>query len=110
VRSGLPQVATTVGDVSGRYHPHGDPLFTIRLCVWRGFFTAVRSVDVHGNFGSIGGTRPRPTVTRGQESRISIEMSPDIEKETVDFIPNFDNAAGSRRSARAFPNMLANGS
>ena len=96
--------ATCVGDVLGRYHPHGDASqdFSMRYML----------VDGHGNFGSVDGDPPAAyRYTEARLSKISNEMLRDLEKDTVDWDPNFDE---SRKEPRVlpsrFPNLLVNGS
>ena len=105
--------ATCVGDVLGRYHPHGDAsVYDALVRLAQDFSMRYMLVDGHGNFGSVDGDPPaayRYTETR--LSKISNEMLRDIEKDTVDWDPNFDE---SRKEPRVlpcrFPNLLVNGS
>lgn len=105
--------ATTVGNVLGRYHPHGDAsVYDALVRMAQSFSLRYPLVDGHGNFGSIDGDGPAAyRYTEARMSRISLEMMQDIEKETVDFQPNFDDV---RREPvvipSRFPNILVNGS
>jgi len=105
--------ATTVGNVLGRYHPHGDAsVYDALVRLAQDFSMREMLVDGHGNFGSVDGDPPAAyRYTEARMSKISTEMLSDIEKETVDFIPNFDD---SRKEPSVlpskFPNLLVNGS
>ena len=105
--------ATCVGDVLGRYHPHGDAsVYDALVRLAQDFSMRYPLVDGHGNFGSIDGDPPAAyRYTEARMSRISDEMLRDIEKDTVDWDPNFDE---SRKEPRVlpsrFPNLLVNGS
>ncbi len=105
--------ATTVGNVLGRYHPHGDAsVYDALVRLAQSFSMREMLVDGHGNFGSVDGDPPAAyRYTEARMSKISTEMLSDIEKETVDFIPNFDD---SRKEPSVlpskFPNLLVNGS
>ena len=105
--------ATCVGDVLGRYHPHGDAsVYDALVRLAQDFSMRYMLVDGHGNFGSVDGDPPAAyRYTEARMSRISDEMLRDIEKETVDWDPNFDE---SRKEPRVlpsrFPNLLVNGS
>ena len=105
--------ATCVGDVLGRYHPHGDAsVYDALVRLAQDFSMHYMLVDGHGNFGSVDGDPPAAyRYTEARLSKISNEMLRDIEKETVDWDPNFDE---SRREPRVlpcrFPNLLVNGS
>ena len=105
--------ATCVGDVLGRYHPHGDAsVYDALVRLAQDFSMRYMLVDGHGNFGSVDGDPPAAyRYTEARLSKISNEMLLDIEKETVDWDPNFDE---SRREPRVlpcrFPNLLVNGS
>ena len=105
--------ATCVGDVLGRYHPHGDDsVYDALVRLAQDFSMRYMLVDGHGNFGSVDGDPPAAyRYTEARLSKISNEMLRDIEKETVDWDPNFDE---SRREPRVlpcrFPNLLVNGS
>ncbi len=105
--------ATTVGDVLGRYHPHGDAsVYDALVRMAQDFSLRYPLIDGHGNFGSIDGDPPAAyRYTEARMSKISMEMLTDIEKETVDFMPNFDE---SRKEPvvlpSRFPNLLVGGS
>jgi DNA gyrase subunit A len=105
--------ATTVGDVLGHYHPHGDAsVYDALVRLAQDFSVRYPLIDGHGNFGSIDGDSPAAyRYTEAKMAKISVEMLADIEKETVDFAPNFDD---SRKEPRVlpsrFPNLLVNGS
>ena len=105
--------ATCVGDVLGRYHPHGDQsVYDALVRLAQDFSMRYPLVDGHGNFGSIDGDPPAAyRYTEARLSKISEEMLRDIDKETVDWDPNFDE---SRKEPRVlpsrFPNLLVNGS
>ena len=105
--------ATCVGDVLGRYHPHGDAsVYDALVRLAQDFSMRYMLVDGHGNFGSVDGDPPAAyRYTEARLSKISNEMLRDIEKETVDWDPNFDE---SRKEPRVlpcrFPNLLVNGS
>ena len=105
--------ATCVGDVLGRYHPHGDAsVYAAMVRLAQDFSMRYMLVDGHGNFGSVDGDPPAAyRYTEARLSKISNEMLRDIDKETVDWDPNFDE---SRKEPRVlpsrFPNLLVNGS
>ena len=105
--------ATCVGDVLGRYHPHGDAsVYDALVRLAQDFSMRYPLVDGHGNFGSIDGDPPAAyRYTEARMSKISDEMLRDIEKDTVNWDPNFDE---SRKEPRVlpsrFPNLLVNGS
>ena len=105
--------ATCVGDVLGKYHPHGDAsVYDAMVRLAQDFSMRYMLVDGHGNFGSVDGDPPAAyRYTEARLSKISAEMLRDIEKDTVDWDPNFDE---SRREPRVlpsrFPNLLVNGS
>ena len=105
--------ATCVGDVLGRYHPHGDAsVYDAMVRLAQDFSMRYMLVDGHGNFGSVDGDPPAAyRYTEARLSKISNEMLRDIDKETVDWDPNFDE---SRKEPRVlpsrFPNLLVNGS
>ena len=105
--------ATCVGDVLGRYHPHGDAsVYDAMVRLAQDFSMRYMLVDGHGNFGSVDGDPPAAyRYTEARLSKISNEMLRDIDKETVDWDPNFDE---SRKQPRVlpsrFPNLLVNGS
>ena len=105
--------ATCVGDVLGRYHPHGDAsVYDALVRLAQDFSMRYLLVDGHGNFGSVDGDPPAAyRYTEARLSKISNEMLRDLEKDTVDWDPNFDE---SRKEPRVlpcrFPNLLVNGS
>ena len=105
--------ATCVGDVLGRYHPHGDAsVYDALVRLAQDFSMRYMLVDGHGNFGSVDGDPPAAyRYTEARLSKISDEMLRDIDKETVEWDPNFDE---SRKEPRVlpsrFPNLLVNGS
>ena len=105
--------ATCVGDVLGHYHPHGDAsVYDAMVRLAQDFSMRYMLVDGHGNFGSVDGDPPAAyRYTEARLSKISNEMLRDIEKDTVDWDPNFDE---SRKEPRVlpsrFPNLLVNGS
>jgi len=105
--------ATCVGDVLGRYHPHGDAsVYDALVRLAQDFSMRYMLVDGHGNFGSVDGDPPAAyRYTEARMSKISEEMLRDIEKETVDWDPNFDESRKEPRVLPArFPNLLVNGS
>ncbi len=105
--------ATCVGDVLGKYHPHGDAsVYDAMVRLAQDFSMRYMLVDGHGNFGSVDGDPPAAyRYTEARLSKMSNEMLRDIDKDTVDWDPNFDE---SRREPRVlpsrFPNLLVNGS
>ena len=105
--------ATCVGDVLGRYHPHGDAsVYDALVRLAQDFSMRYPLVDGHGNFGSVDGDPPAAyRYTEARLSKLSNEILRDIEKDTVDWDPNFDE---SRKEPRVlpcrFPNLLVNGS
>ncbi len=105
--------ATCVGDVLGKYHPHGDAsVYDAMVRLAQDFSMRYLLVDGHGNFGSVDGDPPAAyRYTEARLSKISNEMLRDIDKDTVDWDPNFDE---SRKEPRVlpsrFPNLLVNGS
>ena len=105
--------ATCVGDVLGRYHPHGDAsVYDALVRLAQDFSMRYTLVDGHGNFGSVDGDPPAAyRYTEARLSKISNEMLRDIEKDTVDWDPNFDeNRKEPRVLPCRFPNLLVNGS
>ena len=105
--------ATCVGDVLGRYHPHGDAsVYDALVRLAQDFSMRYPLVDGHGNFGSVDGDPPAAyRYTEARMSRISDEMLRDLEKDTVDWDPNFDESRKEPRVLPArFPNLLVNGS
>ncbi len=105
--------ATCVGDVLGRYHPHGDAsVYDAMVRLAQDFSMRYKLVDGHGNFGSIDGDPPAAyRYTEARMSRLANEMLRDIDKQVVDWVPNFDE---SRKEPHVlpsrFPNLLVNGS
>ena len=105
--------ATAVGDVLGHYHPHGDQsVYDALVRLAQDFSMRYPLIEGHGNFGSVDGDPPAAyRYTEARMSKISDEMLRDIEKDTVDWDPNFDE---SRKEPRVlpcrFPNLLVNGS
>ena len=105
--------ATCVGDVLGRYHPHGDAsVYDAMVRLAQNFSMRYMLVDGHGNFGSVDGDPPAAyRYTEARLSKISNEMLRDIEKDTVDWDPNFDETRKEPRVLPSrFPNLLVNGS
>ncbi|SHH78748.1 DNA gyrase subunit A [Sporobacter termitidis DSM 10068] len=105
--------ATAVGNVLGRYHPHGDAsVYDALVRLAQDFSMRYTLVDGHGNFGSIDGDPPAAyRYTEARMSKISNELLRDIEKETVDWDPNFDEQRKEPRVLPSrFPNLLVNGS
>lgn len=105
--------ARIVGDVLGKYHPHGDSAVYFALVrLAQDFTMRVPLVDGHGNFGSIDGDPPAAQrYTEARLSKISAEMLKDIDKDTVDFYPNFDETLQQPAVLPSrFPNLLVNGS
>jgi len=105
--------ASTVGDVLGKYHPHGDSsVYDAMVRMVQKFSLRYPLVDGHGNFGSVDGDPPAAyRYTESKMSRMAVEMVADIDKDTVDFDPNYDD---SRKEPHVlpsrFPNLLVNGS
>ena len=105
--------ATCVGDVLGRYHPHGDTsVYDALVRLAQDFSMRYMLVDGHGNFGSVDGDPPAAyRYTEARLSKISNEMLRDLEKDTVDWDPNFDETRKEPRVLPSrFPNLLVNGS
>lgn len=105
--------ATVVGEVLGKYHPHGDaPVYESMVRLAQNFSIRYPLVDGQGNFGSIDGDPPAAMrYTEARSSAISAEMLLDIEKETVDFEPNFDGTIKEPMYLPAkLPNLLLMGS
>ena len=105
--------ATTVGDVLGHYHPHGDAsVYDAMVRMAQDFSLRYPLVDGHGNFGSIDGDPAAAyRYTEARMSKMSLDMLADIEKETVDFTPNFDDTTKEPVVLPSrFPNLLVNGS
>ena len=105
--------ATAVGDVLGRYHPHGDAsVYDALVRLAQDFSMRYPLIDGHGNFGSVDGDPPAAyRYTEARMARIADEMLRDIEKDTVDWDPNFDETRKEPRVLPSrFPNLLVNGS
>ena len=105
--------ADTVGSVLGSYHPHGDAsVYDALVRLAQDFSMRYMLVDGHGNFGSIDGDPPAAyRYTEARMSKISLEMLQDIDKETVDFMPNYDDRLKEPVVLPShFPNLLVNGS
>jgi len=105
--------AYTVGEVLGKYHPHGDAsVYDAMVRLAQDFSMRYMLVDGHGNFGSIDGDPPAAyRYTESRMSKISAEMLADIDKETVDFTPTFDDVLEEPSVLPSrFPNLLVNGS
>ena len=105
--------ATTVGNVLGRYHPHGDAsVYDALVRMAQPFSLRYPTVDGHGNFGSVDGDPPAAyRYTEARLNKMAVNMLTDIEKDTVDFMPNFDdNRKEPVVLPSRFPHMLVNGS
>lgn len=105
--------ARIVGDVLGKYHPHGDSaVYDAMVRLAQDFSTRYPLVDGHGNFGSIDGDSPAAMrYTEARMAKITSEMLADIGKNTVDFMPNFDESLKEPEVLPSrFPNLLVNGS
>lgn len=107
------KAATTVGNVLGRYHPHGDASVydaMVRMAQW--FSLRYPMIDGHGNFGSLDGDPPAAyRYTEARMSKLAAHMMTDIDKDTVEFMPNFDdNRKEPTVLPSRFPSMLVNGS
>ena len=105
--------ARIVGDVIGKYHPHGDTaVYDALVRLAQDFTINAPLVDGHGNFGSVDGDPPAAMrYTEARLSKVASEMLADIDKNTVDFIPNFDDSEVQPSVLPArFPNLLVNGS
>ena len=105
--------ATAVGDVLGRYHPHGDAsVYDALVRLAQDFSMRYMLIDGHGNFGSVDGDPPAAyRYTEARLARMADEMLRDIEKDTVDWDPNFDETRKEPRVLPSrFPNLLVNGS
>ena len=110
---GFRKSARIVGDVLGKYHPHGDSsVYDAMVRVAQDFSTRYLLVEGHGNFGSIDGDSPAAMrYTEARMARIATELLADINKDTVDFAPNFDETLKEPQVLPArFPNLLVNGS
>ena len=105
--------ATAVGDVLGRYHPHGDSsVYDALVRMAQDFSMRYPLIDGHGNFGSVDGDPPAAyRYTEARMARMAAEMLRDIDKETVDYLPNFDETRKEPLVLPSrFPNLLVNGS
>ncbi|MBO4572697.1 MAG: DNA gyrase subunit A [Clostridia bacterium] len=105
--------ATIVGDVLGKYHPHGDSsVYDALVRMAQDFSINLPLVDGHGNFGSVDGDPPAAyRYTEARMSKLALEMLRDIDKETVDFYPNFDDTRMQPTVLPSrYPNLLVNGS
>lgn len=110
---GYRKSATTVGDVLGRYHPHGDmAVYDSLVRMAQDFSLRYPLVDGHGNFGSVDGDPAAAyRYTEARMSRLSMEMLTDIQKETVDYVDNYDGEYKEPSVLPSrFPNLLVNGS
>ena len=110
---GYKKSATVVGDVLGKYHPHGDmAVYEAMVRMVQDFSLRYPLVDGQGNFGSIDGDNAAAyRYTEARLTRIAMELLQDIDKETVDFAPNFDDRLQEPRVLPSkFPNLLVNGS
>lgn len=104
--------ATTVGEVLGKYHPHGDSaVYDTMVRMAQNFSLRYMLVDGHGNFGSVDGdSAAAMRYTEARMSKIALEMLKDIEKDTVDFIPNYDESLKEPAVLPSrYPNLLVNG-
>ena len=109
---GYRKCARIVGDVLGKYHPHGDTAVYEALARMAQDFSLRNTlVDGHGNFGSVDGDSPAAMrYTEARMSKIAMEMTRDIDKNTIDFIPNFDGEEKEPSVIPSrFPNLLVNG-
>ncbi|MBQ1409828.1 MAG: DNA gyrase subunit A [Oscillospiraceae bacterium] len=105
--------ATCVGDVIGRYHPHGDAsVYDAMVRLAQDFSMRYCLVEGHGNFGSIDGDPPAAyRYTEARMSKLSNEMLRDIDKQVIDWVPNFDETRKEPKVLPSrFPNLLVNGS
>ncbi len=105
--------ARIVGEVIGKYHPHGESaIYDTMVRLAQDFSTRYLLVDGHGNFGSVDGDPPAAMrYTEARLSRLAMELLRDIEKDTVDFMPNYDESTQEPKVLPArFPNLLVNGS
>ena len=105
--------ANTVGSVLGRYHPHGDSsVYDAMVRMAQDFSLRYMLIDGHGNFGSVDGDPPAAyRYTESRMSKMSVEMLTDIDKDTVDFMPNYDDRLKEPTVLPSrFPNLLVNGS
>ncbi len=105
--------ATTVGEVLGKYHPHGDAsVYDTMVRMAQDFSYRYELIDGHGNFGSIDGdSAAAMRYTESRMSKIAVELLRDIDKETVDYSPNYDESLKEPNVLPSrFPNLLVNGS
>ncbi len=105
--------ATTIGEVLGKYHPHGDmAVYDTMVRMAQDFAMRVPLVDGHGNFGSVDGDRAAAyRYTESRLARAAMELLRDLDKETVDMIPNYDESTTEPSVLPArYPNLLVNGS
>ena len=105
--------ARIVGDVLGKYHPHGESaVYLAMVRMAQDFSTRGLLVDGHGNFGSVDGDSPAAMrYTEARMSKLALELLRDIDKETVDFVPNFDESLKEPAVLPSrYPNLLVNGS
>ncbi len=105
--------ATVVGEVIGKYHPHGDgPVYDTLVRMAQDFSLRYPLIDGQGNFGSIDGDPPAAyRYTEARLSKVALEMLVDLDEDTVDFVPNFDGRLKEPTVLPSrFPNLLANGS
>ena len=105
--------ARIVGDVLGKYHPHGDSaVYLAMVRMAQDFSTRGLLVDGNGNFGSVDGDSPAAMrYTEARMSKLALELLRDIDKETVDFVPNFDESLKEPAVLPSrYPNLLVNGS
>ncbi len=110
---GYRKCATTVGEVLGKYHPHGDAaVYDSMVRMAQDFSLRYPLIDGHGNFGSVDGDSPAAMrYTEARMSKIGITMLTDIDKEIVDFVPNYDDRLEEPSVLPSrFPNLLVNGS
>jgi DNA gyrase subunit A len=103
--------ARVVGDVIGKYHPHGDQsIYDAMVRMAQDFSMRVPLIDGQGNFGSVDGDPPAAyRYTEARLTKSAHDVLGDIDKDTVDFQANYDNPERNRRSAGQFPNLLVNG-
>src|ERR1700682_4737966 len=112
-RSAYKKTARVVGDVRGKYHPHGDrSVYDAMVRMVQDFSLRYPLVDGQGNFGSVDGDPPAAMrYTESRLTRIAVEMLADIDKNTVDFAPNFDDRLLEPKVLpSAIPNLVVNGS
>ena len=110
---GYRKCARIVGDVFGKYHPHGDTaVYDALVRMAQDFSMRYMLVDGHGNFGSVDGdSAAAMRYTEAKMNKIAVEMLRDINKDTIDFVPNFDGEEQEPSVLPSrFPNLLVNGS